>query len=98
MEAVHKAVRSLVRSIEGSWQEEVFVGVLNLEELTLAPLTWGLLAVAAQLEAAGQRADEEADNCRKRALRGQLAGTAGLSRAAGMLKDMQATPLTIQNC
>jgi hypothetical protein len=93
-EAIYKAIRRLARVVESSWQEEVFLGVLHLDELTSAPLAWGLLAVAAQLEAAGQRADEEADGCKKRTLKGQLTGPAGLSRAAGMLKDMRTTPLT----
>jgi hypothetical protein len=77
----------LTRDVEGSWRDEVFLGTLYLDRPTAASLAWGLLAVAAQLEAAGLRADEEADGSRKRALRGRLANPAGLGRGASMLKD-----------
>ena len=67
---------------------------LSFEEPTVEALSWGLAAVAAQLEALGRQADEDAAGRRRRLLKDQLVGSGGLRRAAGLLRDMQITPLT----
>jgi hypothetical protein len=83
-----------VEELRRGWVPYVFLGVLDLPEPTVGTLSWGLAAVAAQLEAYGWRADGEAACRRRRILQDQLAGSGGLRRAAGLLRDMQVTPLT----
>ena len=82
------ALKKLTGSLQRELHEEIFVGILSLDRPDNSALSWGLCAVAAQLEAAGRRADEAESKRRRLALAGQLTGSAGLKRAAGLLKDM----------
>ena len=79
-------------SIWRDWREEVFLGILSLEHLDTLSLAWGLQAVAAQLEVAGKRVDEEAAQRKRLSHSCKSTGSSGLKSAAGMLKDMQAGP------
>ena len=80
----HTALRKLTDSLQREWQQDVFLGVLSLDRADNSALSWGLCAVAAQLEAAGRRADEAEAKRKRLALAGQLTGSACLKRAAGL--------------
>ena len=82
------ALRTFVGELQRGWLPHIFLGILAMEEPSAAQLFWGLMAVAAQLEAFGRQADEEAAGRRRRLLQGQLAGSGGLRRAAGFLRDL----------
>ena len=86
-------LKKLAGSLQREWQEEVCLGILSLDHPDNTASSWGLCAAATQLEAAGRRADEAESKRKRLALAGQLTGSAGLKRAAGLLRDMQAAPL-----